>query len=270
MTNKVVLDEAVFAGLPDLRYVGLCSTGTNAVDLAAARARGIAVTNVPGYSTESVAQLVFAHILHFSNGVAAHAAAVKEGRWATCPDFCFQLHPLRELAGKTLVVVGMGAIGRAVARVGKAFGMHVVAGAVPGSTVVDRVPLEQALPLADVVTLHCPLSPATANLVEERFLARLKPGAIVVNTSRGGVVSESAVVAALSSGHLGAFAGDVLVDEPPPADHPLLDPAAPFTERVAITPHLGWLTDEARARLRREVGENAAAFLRGERRNRVD
>jgi glycerate dehydrogenase len=270
MTNKVILDEAVFAALPDLRYVGLCSTGTNAVDLSAAKARGIAVTNVPGYSTESVAQLVFALILHFTNGVAAHAEAVKAGRWAGGPDFCFQLHPLRELAGKTLVVLGLGAIGQSVTRIGKAFGMRVVAGAVPGSTTVDRVPLDQALGMADVVTLHCPLSPATANLVDHAFLARLKSGAILVNTSRGGVVSEPDVVVALASGRLGGFASDVLSQEPPPATHSLIDPQAPFADRVAITPHLAWLTDEARARLRHEVGENAAAFLRGERRNRVE
>ena len=269
MTNKVILDEPVFAALPELRYVGLCSTGTNAVDLAVAQARGIAVTNVPGYSTESVAQLVFALILHFANGVAEHAHAVKAGRWAGGPDFCFRLHPLHELAGKTLVVLGLGAIGQSVARVGKAFGMRVVAAAVPGSTTVDRVPLDQALGMADFVTLHCPLSPSTANLVDHAFLASMKPGAMIVNTSRGGVVSEPDVVAALSSGRLGAFASDVLSQEPPAPTHPLIDPKAPFADRVAITPHLGWLTDEARARLRHEVGENAAAFLRGERRNRV-
>ncbi len=269
MTNKVILDEAIFAGLPELRYVGLCSTGTNAVDLDAARARGIAVTNVPGYSTQSVAQLVFAMVLHFASGVAPHAAAVKAGRWAAGPDFCFQLQPLVELAGKRLAVLGMGAIGQQVARIGRAFGMEVLPAAVPGSTTRDRVPLAQALAQADVVTLHCPLSPATANLVNATFLASLKPGAMLINTSRGGVVSEPDVVAALAAGRLGAFASDVLAQEPPSAGHPLTDPNAPYADRVVVTPHLAWLTDEARARLRHEVGENAAAFLRGERRNRV-
>jgi glycerate dehydrogenase len=270
ITNKVVLDEAVFAQLAGLRYVGLCSTGTNAVDLAAARARGIAVTNVPGYSTESVAQLVFAMILHFTSAVARHSEAVKAGRWTAGPDFCFQLQPLVELAGKRLVVLGRGAIGQQVARIGGAFGMEVIAAAVPGSTTHGRVPLASALAQADVVTLHCPLSPSTANLVDASFLAALKPRALLINTSRGGVVCESDVVAALLSGRLGGFAADVLAQEPPPACHPLTDPLAPYADRVLITPHLAWMTDEARARLRHEVGENAAAFLRGERRNRVD
>jgi glycerate dehydrogenase len=270
MTNKVVLDEAVFRELPDLRYVGLCSTGTNAVDLAAARARGIAVANVPGYSTQSVAQLVFAMMMHFTSAVARHSDAVKAGRWAAGPDFCFQLQPLIELARKRLVVLGLGAIGQQVARIGRAFGMDVIAAAVPGSTVRDRVPLESALAQADVVTLHCPLSPSTANMVNASFLAALKPGAILINTSRGGVISEPDVVAALASGHLRGFAADVLAQEPPPASHPLTDARTPYADRVVITPHLAWLTDEARARLRHEVSENAAAFLRGERRNRVD
>lgn len=270
MTNKVVLDEAVFGELPDLRYVGLCSTGTNAVDLAAARAHRIAVTNVPGYSTQSVAQLVFAMVLHFTSAVARHSDAVKAGRWAAGPDFCFQLQPLVELAGKRLVVLGLGAIGQQVARVGRAFGMEVIAAAVPGSTTSDRVPLGEALSRADVVTLHCPLSPSTANMVNGSFLAALKPGAILINTSRGGVISEPDVVAALTSGRLRGYAADVLSQEPPSASHPLTDAQAPYADRVVITPHLAWLTDEARARLRHEVGENAAAFLRGERRNRVD
>jgi glycerate dehydrogenase len=270
LTNKVILDEAVLAALPDLRYIGLCSTGTNAVELGAAKARGIAVSNVPGYSTDSVAQLAFALILHFASGVAVHADAVKAGQWAACADFCFQSRPLRELSGKTLVVLGLGAIGQKVAAIARALGMVVIAAAVPGSTLEGRVPLAEALPCADFVTLHCPLTPFTADLVDDAFLARLKPGAILVNTSRGGVVKESAVLAALARGHLGGFAADVLGQEPPPADHPLAHPNAAFADRVVITPHLGWLSDEARGRLRQEVGENAAAFLRGERRNRVE
>lgn len=270
MTNKVVLDAGVLAGLPELRYIGLCSTGTNAVALDVARDRGIAVSNVPGYSTESVAELVFAMVLHFAFDVAGHSAAVKRRQWAAGPDFCFQLRPSMEIAGKTMVVVGMGAIGGAVARMAGAFGMRVVAAAVPGSPrSTDRVPLERALPEADVVTLHCPLTSGTAGMVNSDFLARLKAGAIVINTSRGGVVNESDMVTALAAGHLGGFASDVLAQEPPSPHHPLTDPAAPWADRVVITPHLAWLTVEARARLRHEIAENLAAFLRGERRNRI-
>jgi len=270
LTNKVVLSAAVMAALPDLRYIGLTSTGTNVVDLDAARARGIAVTNVPAYSTESVAELVFAIILHFAFRAGEHDAAVKAGRWAAGPDFCFFLAPLRELHGKTLVVVGLGAIGKAVARIGAAFGMRIVAAAVPGSTRQDRVPLDQALPIADVVSLHCPLGPATRALVNRAFLAALKPGAILVNTSRGPIVDEGALLEALRAGRLGGVGLDVLEREPPAPDHPLLDKNAPWSERLLVTPHLAWGTVESRRRLAAEVARNLAAFQAGERRNRVD
>lgn len=270
LTNKVVVSDAVMAALPDLRYIGLTSTGTNVVDLAAARARGIAVTNVPAYSTESVAQLVFAMILHFTCDVAGHDAAVKSGHWAESPDFCFFLHPLRELAGKTLVVVGMGAIGKAVDRIATAFGMRVIPAAVPGSASTGRMPLDLALPKADVVTLHCPLTSATQGLVNRDFLSRIPPGAILVNTSRGAIVDMHALADALASGRLAGAALDVLPDEPPPRDTPLLSPTAPWASRLIVTPHLGWGTVEARRRLAEEVARNLAAFQAGELRNRVE
>jgi glycerate dehydrogenase len=269
ITNKAVLSATLIQSLPNLRYIGVSATGTNIVDLEAARARGIVVTNVPGYSTESVAQHVFALLLHFAVDVAGHAAAVKAGRWAACPDFCFFLRPLTELRGKTLVVAGLGAIGSAVARIAHGFGMQVVPAAVPGSRAHDRVPLQEALPHADAVTLHCPLTPATQGLVNTRFLESLKPNAYLINTSRGGLVDETALVAALDAGRLGGVGLDVLSQEPPPVTHPLTDPKAPWAARVVITPHIAWGTVEARARLRREVAENVAAFLRGEPRNRV-
>jgi glycerate dehydrogenase len=270
VTNKVVLSKDTIHALPDLRYIGLASTGTNVVDLPAARARSIAVTNVPAYSTESVANLVFAMVLHFSFAVAAHDRAVKAGRWATHPDFCFFLGPLHELAGKTLAIVGMGAIGKAVARIGSAFGMNVVAAEVPGSTSAGRVPLFDALPLADVVTLHCPLVSSTQGLVDARFVGALKPSAILINTSRGAIVDEGALVEALRAGKLGGVGLDVMVQEPPPAKHPLTDPAAPWADRLVMTPHLGWGTVEARQRLARQVAENLAAFQKGQRLNRMD
>jgi glycerate dehydrogenase len=271
ITNKVVIGPETIAALPALRYVGVSATGTNVVDLTAARGRNIAVTNVPGYAAESVAQLTFALILHLAVDVAAHNAAVKAGRWAAVEDFCFFLRRLPELSGKTLVVLGMGAIGTAVARIGAGFGMKVIAAAVPGSpTNTGRVPLAEALPAADVVTLHCPLTAATANLVDRKFLAQLKKSAMLVNTSRGGLIHEADLVGALSRGHLAGVGLDVLAREPPPADHPLTDPGAPYAGRVIVTPHLGWGTVEARARVRRQVAENLKAFVAGERLNRVD
>jgi glycerate dehydrogenase len=269
LTNKVVLSADLMSALPDLRYIGVTATGTNVVDLEAARARNIAVTNVPAYSTESVAQLVFALILHFAVDVAGHDAAVKAGRWATSPDFCFFLHPMRELAGKTMVVVGSGAIGKAVARIATGFGMKVVAARVPGSTSADRTELATALPLADVVTLHCPLTGATRGLVDRHFLAALRPGAILINTSRGPVVDEAALLDALRSGHLAGVGLDVLGTEPPAPDHPLLDGRAPWSSRLVVTPHLAWGTVEARRRLASCVAANLAAFLAGESMNRV-
>jgi glycerate dehydrogenase len=272
MTNKVAIDAPLIAALPALRYVGVMATGTNMVDLATARARGVAVTNVPGYATESVAELVFAVVLHFAFDVAGHDADVKEGAWARSPDFCFFRKPLRELAGQTLVVVGAGHIGGAVARIGAAFGMAVVRAAVPGSpssSSRERVPLAEALPLADVVTLHCPLTDATRGLVNEPFLRACKPDAILINTGRGPLVDEPALIAALGAGRMGGVGLDVLAVEPPPADHPLLDPAAPWAARVVVTPHIAWGTVAARRRLEQAVAENLAAFLAGGQHNRV-
>jgi glycerate dehydrogenase len=269
LTNKVVLSAELMSSLPDLRYIGVTATGTNVVDLDAAKARDIAVTNVPAYSTESVAQLVFAILLHFAVGVYSHDAAVKAGRWAQGPDFCFFLQPLRELAGKTIAVLGFGAIGKAVARIATAFGMKVMVAQVPGSASLDRIPLDQALPVADVVTLHCPLTHATRGLVDARFLRMLKPTAILINTSRGPVLDEAALLEVLRAGHLAGVSLDVLAVEPPAPDHPLLDQAAPWSGRLVVTPHLAWGTVESRRRLASCVAANLAGFIAGERLNRV-
>jgi glycerate dehydrogenase len=272
LTNKVAIAADHLAALPALRYVGVTATGTNVIDLEAARAAGIAVTNVPGYATESVAELVFALILHFSHDVAGHNASVKAGLWAASPDFCFFRRPLIELAGKTLVIVGSGAIGGAVGRIGEAFGMRVVRAAVPGAPAradAPRVPLFEALPLADVVSLHCPLTDATRGLVGAAFLRALPAQAILINTGRGALVDEEALRRALGTGHLGGVGLDVLHDEPPPPSHPLADPRAPWAARVVITPHIGWGTVEARRRLVSEVESNLKAFFDGQSRNRV-
>jgi glycerate dehydrogenase len=273
LTNKVELRGDVFEMLPEIRYVGVLATGTNIVDVEAARAHGVAVTNVPGYSTDAVAQLVFALLLRLTHDVSAHSGAVKAGRWASSPDFSFFEQPLVELAGKTLATVGTGAIGGTVARIAEAFGMHVLRAAVPGAPQrpgVSRVRLAEALAEADVVSLHCPLTPLTRGLVDATFLRAMKPKAILVNTGRGALVNEADLGAALAAGRLGGVALDVLSIEPPPADHPLLDPRAPFAPRVVVTPHIGWGTVEARRRLEQAVTRNLQAFVAGQRLNRVD
>jgi glycerate dehydrogenase len=269
LTNKVVIDAGAIAALPLLRCIGVMATGTNIVDVDACRARGIAVTNVPGYSSESVAQLVFAHLLHLTHDVAGHSAAAKDGRWAAGPDFCFFRQPLRELAGKTIAILGSGAIGSAVARIARGFGMRVIAARVPGSTSSDRAPLPQALAEADVVSLHCPLTSRTERMVDAEFLRALKPGAILVNTGRGALLDEAAVVAALADARLGGLCLDVLAVEPPAPGHPFLDPRQPWSARVVATPHIAWGTVEARGRLIAQVAENLAAFADGRDLNRV-
>jgi glycerate dehydrogenase len=273
LTNKVPFAANDFAALPELRYVGVLATGTNVVDLVAARAAGVAVTNVPSYAAASVAQQVLALVLHFSQDVAGHAAAVKAGAWAASPDFCFFTTQMFELAGKTMVLVGSGAIGGAVARIAEALGMRVVRAAVPGSptrAAGERTPLAEALPAADVVSLHCPLTDATRGVVDAPFLAALKPGAILINTARGGLIDEAALIAALDDGRLGGVGLDVLTVEPPPADHPLTDPRAPWAARVVVTPHVAWGAIEARRRLAAVATENLRVFLAGQRQNRVD
>jgi glycerate dehydrogenase len=272
LTNKVPLDADELRALPQVRYVGITATGTDIVDLGAARAAGVAVTNVPGYATDSVAELVFAVILQFAFDVAGHNAAVKAGVWAASPDFCFFRQPLTELAGKTLVLVGAGGIGGAVGRIAEAFGMRVLRAAVPGAPAHSsppRIPLGEALPEGDFVSLHCPLTDRTRGLVSADFLGRMKPGAILINTARGALIDEAALIAALERGHLGGAGLDVLATEPPAPAHPLTDPRAPWARRVVITPHIGWGSVEARHRLVDEVTQNVAAFLRGERRNRI-
>jgi glycerate dehydrogenase len=273
LTNKVEIRRELFEMLPEIRYVGVLATGTNIVDVEAARAHGVAVTNVPGYATDAVAQLTWALILQLTHNVAAHDRAVKAGRWASSPDFCFFEQPLIELAGKSMAVIGTGSIGSAVARIAEAFGMHVLRAAVPGAPQrpgASRVRLPDALAEADVVSLHCPLTPLTRGLVDATFLRAMKPKAVLINTGRGSLINETDLRAALAAGRLGGVGLDVLITEPPAADHPLLDPRAPWAARVVVTPHIGWGTLEARRRLEQAVTRNLRAFIAGERLNRVD
>ncbi len=209
-------------------------------------------------------------MLHALENVGPYVDEVKANRWAEAPDYCYFLHRHVELADKNLAILGLGSIGRRVAEIGRAFRMNVVPTAVPGGSTEGRVPLETAISSADVVSLHCPLTDQTRKFVARRFLDLMKPDAILINTSRGGLVDEAALLDALSRGRLRAALLDVLGEEPPPRDHPLLDPRAPWARRVMVTPHIAWGKVEARRRLIALVAENLAAFLRGERKNRVD
>ncbi len=267
ITNKVALDASNLAGAGRLRLICIAATGTDHVDLAAAARRGIAVCNVPGYATPSVVEHVFLLILALMRNLPAYQRTVAAGRWQASRQFCLLDHPIAELSGKVLGIVGFGTLGRAVARVGEAFGMRVLVAARPGAAVPPgRLSLEDLLPRVDVLSLHCPLADNTRGLIGARELARMKPGAVLVNTARGGVVDEQALAAALRSGHLGGAGVDTLSREPPPPDHPLLAGDVP---RLIVTPHIAWASREARQRLVVEMAENIRAFRAGRSRNRV-
>ena len=268
LTNKVLLGAAELAALPELRYVGVLATGYNVVNVATARACGVVVTNVPAYSTPSVAQHVFALLLELTRGAGRHAELVRKGRWSSAPDFAFWETPQVELAGLTFGIVGFGAIGQAVARIALAFGMRVlVATRRPDPAAwpeVAFVPLDELFATADVVSLHCPLTDETRGMVSTARLAAMKPSAWLINTGRGPLVDEAALAAALNAGQIAGAGLDVLAQEPPPADNPLL--TAP---NCVITPHLAWATRAARARLLDTAIANVRAFLEGKPQNRV-
>ncbi|MEN6458741.1 MAG: D-2-hydroxyacid dehydrogenase [Thermoguttaceae bacterium] len=268
LTNKTVLSRETIAQLPRLRYIGVLATGYNIVDVAAARERGIVVTNVPDYATPSVVQMVFAHLLNLTLHVADHGRGVAAGRWTACPDFAYWDFPLIELAGLTLGIVGFGRIGRAVAKVAVALGMTVLAygvrrpAAIPSG--VRFTGLDELFCESDVVSLHCPLTPETHHLVSAERLARMKPGAMLINTGRGPLVDEAALADALNSGRLAGAGLDVLSTEPPPADNPLL-----HAKNCCLTPHIGWATAAARKRLVDCVVANVRDFLAGSPQNVV-
>ncbi len=268
LTNKARLPAETLAQLPRLEYVGVTATGTNVVDVSAARARGIVVTNVPAYGTASVAQLVFAHILHFSQDVAGHADSVRHGDWSRAADWCYWNRPLVELDGLTLGIIGYGRIGRATAAIGRAFGMRILAtrrSPAEHETDVEFVSCDTLLAQSDVVSLHCPLTDETWHLMNQARLKLMKPTALLVNTARGALVDSRALAAALAAGRIGGAALDVLEAEPPPHDDPLL--TAP---RCAITPHLAWATRAARGRLIEAAIDNVQAWLDGEPQNVVE
>jgi glycerate dehydrogenase len=268
LTNKTVLTADTIARLPHVKMIGVLATGVNVVDVAAAKARGIPVCNVPAYSTPGVAQAVFALLLELANRTGHHDRTVHEGRWAACEDFCYWDGELVELAGLTLGIVGYGQIGAAVARVGRAFDMQILAhrrsGAGPVEGGGSHVDLDQLFRESDVVSLHCPLTPDTKELVNAARLARMKPTAYLINTARGGLVNEADLAAALNAGHIAGAGLDVLSVEPPPAANPLLT-----ARNCVITPHIAWATRAARRRLLAITAGNIAAFLAGTPRNVV-
>ena len=268
LTNKVVLGENEFAQLPHLRYVGVQATGYNVVDVEAARRYGIIVTNIPAYSTASVAQMVMAHLLNITQSVDYYAQQNRAGRWSTNPDFCYWDNRLIELAGKQMGIVGFGRTGSAVARLAQAFGMRIVTyTSKPQDTLpdgVEKCSLDTLFATSDVVSLHCPLVPATHHLVNAERLAQMKATAILINTARGPIVDEEALAHALNSGMLYAAGVDVLCEEPPRAQSPLLKARNCF-----VTPHIAWATLEARTRLL-QIGEaNLRAFIEGHPQNVV-
>ena len=268
LTNKVIINREMMAQLPQLKYIGVLATGYNVVDIEAAHECGIIVTNVPAYSTESVAQMVFAHLLTVTNRTEHYAIQNRQGRWSKNPDFCYWDFPHLELAGKTFGIVGLGNIGRRVAEIALAFGMQVKAltskSADTLPACIEKADLEVLLATSDVISLHCPLTDTTRHLINRETLQRIKPSAILINTARGPLVDDQAVASALAKGQLAAFCADVLTEEPPKADNPLLSLPNAF-----ITPHIAWATEEARSRLLQVAISNVQAFLNAKPQNVV-
>ena len=263
VTNKVVLDEAVLEKLPSLKYIGVLATGYNVVDVAAAARKGIVVTNIPAYSTSSVAQMAFAHILNIVQRVGYYAQEVSNGKWSRQVDFSFWDAPLHELDGKKIGIIGFGNTGRATARIAVGFGLDVYAytskSAMELPADVHKCPsMDELFRKCDIVSLHCPLTETTRELVDARKLELMKPSAILINTGRGGLVNEQDLADALNSGKIAAAGLDVLSSEPPCADNPLLKARNCF-----ITPHQAWATKEARVRLMQLAVNNLKAFLEG-------
>ena len=269
VSNKVRIDDAAMRHAPHLRLICIAATGTNHVDLDAARLRGIAVCNVLGYATASVVQHVFALILALSTRLPDYQQALRAGRWQAAANFCLLDYPIREIAGKTLGIIGYGELGQAVARVAEIFGMKIMIAQRPGSPAIAAhacVPLQEMLSQVDILSLHCPLTPETRGLIGKKELALMRPDALLINTARGGIVDEAALVAALCEGKLGGAGVDVLTQEPPAQGNPLLAANIP---RLILTPHIAWASRESRQRLVDEVAANIRAFLQGETRYRV-
>ena len=270
LTNKVVITEELMDKLPDLRYIGVLATGYNVVDIPAARKHGIIVTNIPAYSTMSVAQMVIAHLLNITNQVALHSDAVKQGEWQRNKDFSFSLTPLIELDGKTLGIVGLGNTGTATARIAQSLGMRILAYSSKSADALKEMDIEkvgsyeQLFREADVLSLHCPLTEETHHLVNAERLKLMKPTAILINTGRGPLVDEAALADALNEGRIMAAGVDVLQEEPPRNGSPLIN-----ARNCYITPHIAWATKAARERLLNIAVANVKAFMEGKPQNAV-
>lgn len=262
ITNKAPMTREIIEALPELKYIGVIATGFNVVDTVAAKERGVIVTNVPGYGTPAVAQHVFALILELANNVGSASASVRDGGWQRCPDFCYWDKPIIELAGRTLGIIGYGEIGAAVARIGLAFGMKVLAskrnwaGGPPAG--IEAADTDAIFREADVISLHCPLTDATKHLVGPRTLALMKKTAFLINTGRGPLIDDEALAAALEAGSLAGAAVDVLSIEPPQKGNSLLT-----AKNCLVTPHVAWASREARVRLIDACAANVRAYLAG-------
>ena len=257
LTNKVILNRELIQNAKNLKYIGVLATGYNVVDTAAARECNVIVTNIPAYSTDSVAQMVFALLLEICHHVGHHSERVRAGAWSACPDFCFWDYPLIELAGKTMGIIGYGRIGHRVAEIARCFGMRVIAWTrTPRDP--ECVSLDELLAQSDVISLHCPLFPETKNLIRRETIEKMKDGVIIINTSRGLVVNDADLRDALLSGKVYAAGADVASVEPLPADNPLMG-----LENMFYTPHIAWATYEARCRLMDIAAKNIQAFVSG-------
>jgi len=268
LTNKSRLTEELLLACPTLRIIGLTATGTDNVDLTAAKHNDVAVCNIRAYCTESIAEHVFGCLLNLTRNLANYNAAVRSGQWQKSEDFCWLSLPIRELSAMTLGIVGYGELGKGVAGLAGAFGMEVIISARPGSNSIDdgRVPFDELLQRADVISLHCPLTDTTSGLFGEAEFRKMKSDAILINTARGGLIDSAALVAALKTGEIAAAAVDVLPVEPPTDGDPLFDYDG---QNLMVTPHVAWGSDEARQAAINELIANLAAFIDGEERNRV-
>jgi len=267
LINKIVMGRDVIEQLPNVKYIGVLATGYNVVDIWAAAENGITVTNIPIYGTESVAQMVFAHLLNLNQHVAAHAASVADGKWSTCHDFCFWDFPLIELHDLTMGIIGYGRIGKSTARLATAFGMKVIGHDKYATETggIELMELDEVFKQADVISLHCPLTEETESLVNQRRLSLMKPTAFLINTSRGPLVDETALAKALNDGKIAGAGLDVVSTEPVSPDNPLMQ-----ARNCYITPHIAWATFSARQRLLNTAVDNVKAFLNGASQNVVN
>ena len=271
LTNKVILNAEIIDLLPDLKYIGVLATGTNVIDLEHASQKGICVTNIPGYSTDSVVQHILAFILHFSSMVSIHNDAVHQEDWVNSKDFCFTLGTLNELSGSTLGIIGLGTIGRKLAKVADAMGMKIIAAHQSSMNRLELpyelewLPVDEVFARADFLSLNCPLTPETDRVVNAERLQKMKSSAVLINTGRGPLVDEQALADALTQGTIAGAGLDVLSAEPPSADNPLLT-----AKNCVITPHVAWASLQARKRLLDIAVDNLSAYLNDDPRNRVN